>query len=126
MKRTTKENTCLLNESSSLAQFKKGISFDGLWQKNNAGLQVQLEQIPVGTSLVWHFHQPNPPFFYVLQGEVLIESDKELVELSKSQGIHLVAGKKYLLVNKGTAPLQYILCAEVPIKLKRELVPITE
>ena len=91
-----------------------GESCDGWHFLKSDQLSVIREKVPVGVYEVRHRHMQAQQFFYVLAGTASIEVESECFEVSAGAGLHVPAGARHQLANKGKDVLHFIVVSQPP------------
>ncbi len=83
----------------------------------NSGTQVVRilsATIPPGAASTWHTH-PSPPFAYVIEGAVVIESDTHPpIEVKAGHAIAEPTGEIIRAVNRGPVPTKLVIFYVAP------------
>ena len=91
-----------------------GNTCDGWHLVKNANLSVIEEQMPPGTSEVWHHHQRAQQFFFVLFGQATMEIEGETIRLSAGQGFHISPSKRHQMRNESAEPVRFLVISQPP------------
>jgi mannose-6-phosphate isomerase-like protein (cupin superfamily) len=75
-------------------------------------LSVKQEQMPGGSREKRHVHQRSQQFFYVLQGEALMEIEAETHTVKSGEGIHVAAGRAHRIINNTGVTLEFLVISE--------------
>lgn len=75
-------------------------------------LSVKQEQMPGGSREKWHLHQKAQQFFYVLQGEAVMEMEQETHVIQAGEGIHVAAGRPHRIINDTGDMLEFLVISE--------------
>jgi mannose-6-phosphate isomerase-like protein (cupin superfamily) len=95
-----------------LKHYKWGSNCDGWNLVDNDALSVKQELMPAGTEEVKHYHQTAQQFFYVLKGTAIFEIENSIIGVKEGEGLHVEAGKKHRISNKGSEDLEFLLCSQ--------------
>ncbi len=89
-----------------------GINCDGWHLVNTDELSVIQERVPPGASEVKHYHKKARQFFFILQGQAVIEFDTFRKILNPGEGIHIPPNTKHKLVNESEADLIFMVISQ--------------
>ena len=89
---------------------------DGWVFVENEDLSVKQERMPAHTSEQLHYHGKAQQFFFILQGIATFEIEKEIIVIKANEGLHIEAGKKHRIMNKGENDLEFILSSQPTTK----------
>ena len=95
-----------------LKHYQWGEDCDGWNLVDEPSLSVKQEQMPVGTSEAYHYHQHAQQFFYILKGSAVFEIEGKTITVNEQEGIHIKAGQKHRIVNNGTSAIEFILSSQ--------------
>lgn len=91
-----------------------GSGCDGWHLVRDDRLSVIEEQMPPGTAEVAHYHCHAQQFFYLLDGQALLEVNGREIVLSARQGVHIPAGVPHRIRNTSSQPVQFIVISHPP------------
>ena len=91
-----------------------GGNCDGWHLVRAAGMSVLEERMPPGTSEVRHWHARATQFFYVLDGQLTMEVEGELHELSRGDGIELPSGTAHQAQNRSHSDARFLVISCPP------------
>lgn len=94
--------------------YRWGDDCDGWHLVKDAELSVIEELIPPGLAEVRHHHQRSQQFFYVLSGELLMETDGEMTLLQAGSGIRILPGTKHQVRNPSPTPARFLVVSQPP------------
>jgi len=86
---------------------------------DNVGLSVKQEVMPTGTSEQLHYHEKTQQFFFILAGTATFEIEGNQIEVSRHEGLQVLAGEKHRIINNGKTNLEFILCSQPSISNDR-------
>ena len=92
---------------------KDGSTIRSLLDKSNAPVQNQSlaeATLPPGCATEPHRHLQTEEFYYVVQGEGLMQVDKDEIIVSVGDAILIPAGSRHTLRNTGTTDLRILCC----------------
>ncbi len=91
-----------------------GEQCDGWHLVRTPGLSVISERMPAGTAEVAHRHSRAQQFFYVLDGELVLESAGARVTVRAREGVHVPPGVVHQALNVSTASVDFLVISEPP------------
>jgi mannose-6-phosphate isomerase-like protein (cupin superfamily) len=112
-------NTSKLNKSTT-EHYVWGQGCDGWHLVKNPQLSIIQERMPAGTAEVRHFHHRAQQFFYVLEGEAVIEVDGRRVALTAGEGICVPAGASHQMRNEAGEEVHFLVISQPPSHSDRE------
>ncbi|MEP6763785.1 MAG: cupin domain-containing protein [Gemmatimonadaceae bacterium] len=83
-------------------------------------LSVIAERMPPGSAEVSHRHSKAQQFFFVLSGELVLESDGVRHVVRAREGAHVAAGVVHQALNVSDAPTEFLVISEPPSHDDRE------
>lgn len=86
-----------------------GQQCDGWHLLQGDDLSVIEERMPPGTAEVRHRHAQARQFFYVLEGEALLELDGVAHRLGANQGLHVPPGAAHQMRNDSASEVRFIV-----------------
>jgi mannose-6-phosphate isomerase-like protein (cupin superfamily) len=101
-------------DRSTAEHYVWGQRCDGWHLVSAAGLSVIEEMMPPGTSETRHFHQNSRQFFYVLRGELTLETDERVYTLLPGQGHEVSPGVMHQVRNPATTPAEFLVVSVPP------------
>src|ERR1044071_8712224 len=72
-------------------------------------ISVIQERVPSGASEVMHYHAKSRQFFYILQGEGVMDFGDHVVVLKKGQGIEIPPEVKHQFRNQSNADVHFLV-----------------
>lgn len=87
-------------------------------------LSVIEERMPSGTAEQRHRHLKSRQFFYVLEGEALLELEGTPYVLHGGQGLHVPPGAAHQMHNNGTRELRFLVISAPRSHGDRVAVPL--
>ena len=79
--------------------------------------------MPPGTSETRHFHNHARQFFFVLQGEAILEVDGVEHRLTAQQGFEVAPSIAHQIFNRTTTDLHFLVISQPPSHGDRVLAP---
>ena len=89
-----------------------GENCDGWHLVKQEYLSVIKERVPPGCSEVKHFHKKARQFFYILEGQAIIEFDSGEIILNKNEGMEISPGTSHKLHNKANIDLIFLVISQ--------------
>ncbi|MBH0161330.1 cupin domain-containing protein [Fictibacillus sp. 26RED30] len=102
--------------------YQWGDACDGWHLLKQDNLSIIQERMPPQTAEVRHYHVFSHQFFFVLNGELLIEKDGEEITLTAHQGIAIPAGTTHQVRNETSLPVEFLLTSQPPAQGDRVVV----
>ena len=93
----------------SSEQYQWGRSSQGWHLLNRPDLSVIQEQVPPGDRERRHFHSTARQFFYILQGEAVLEVDGLRFQLSSGQGLEIPPGAQHQFMNESADAVTFLV-----------------
>ena len=94
---------------SSGERYQWGAGSEGWHLLSRADLSVIQERVPPGDRERRHFHSRARPFFYVLEGEAVLEVDGARFALKPGQGLEVPPGAQHQFINESSAPVAFLV-----------------
>jgi mannose-6-phosphate isomerase-like protein (cupin superfamily) len=66
--------------------------------------------IPVGETVIEHYHKITEEFYYILDGTGLMEIEGEEREVGPGDTVIIVPGQRHKIANNGKIPLVLLAC----------------
>ena len=89
--------------------YQWGAASHGWHLLNRPDLSVIQERVPPGDREQRHFHTNSRQFFYVLEGEAVLEVDGSRFELGPGQGLEVSPGTPHQFVNESTGVVTFLV-----------------
>ncbi len=102
-----------------------GAACDGWHLVRTPELSVIQERMPPGTSEARHFHERARQFFFVLEGEAVLEVEGMEHQLTAQQGLEVAPVRAHQLFNRAAADLHFLVISQPPSHGDRVLAPNT-
>ena len=96
-------------DSNSGERYQWGAGSEGWHLLNRADLSIIQERVPPGDRERRHFHSRARQFFYVLEGEAVLEVDGARFELKSGQGLEVPPGARHQFINESSAPVTFLV-----------------
>jgi len=87
---------------------------DGWHLVKTAEVSVIQERVPPGKSETRHYHNASRQFFFVLDGEAIIEVDTEIVRLGKHEGLEIPLGLAHQFRNDTASDVVFLVVSTPP------------
>jgi len=91
-----------------------GAGCDGWHLLKSGDLSVIQEAMPPHTAEVAHSHRHSRQFFFVLEGELVIELAESVARLGVGEGLHIAPGEIHRVVNSAETPAQFLVISAPP------------
>lgn len=76
---------------------------------NRAELSVNQESVPAGDRERCHFHWSARQFFYILQGQAVLEVDGRRYELGPGQGLDVPPGAPHQFISESAETVTFLI-----------------
>ncbi|WNQ11071.1 cupin domain-containing protein [Paenibacillus aurantius] len=86
-----------------------GETCDGWHLVKQPGMSVIQERMPPGTFEVRHYHGKARQFFYVLNGEAVLELDRTEYTLVGGEGLEVPPGTPHQMKNRSEAEVEFLV-----------------
>lgn len=100
---------------ASVEGYKWGENCEAWTLLENSGLSIKQEKMPGGTSEVLHEHKKTQQFFFILQGEGIMEMNNERYPMKAGEGLHIVPGCRHRIINETKEVLDFLVISEPSI-----------
>ncbi len=94
--------------------YRWGNDCDAWWLVKDPHLSVIEELMPPGAAEVRHYHERAQQFFFILQGEVLMEMEGETVLIPAGSGIRVLPGSRHQVRNPSSGPVRFLVISQPP------------
>lgn len=94
--------------------YRWGVDCDGWHLVRDKNLSVIEELMPPGSAEVRHYHAHAQQFFYILNGEVLMEVDGENVLIPAGGGIRILPGTRHQIRNPSSSVVRFLVISQPP------------
>lgn len=92
--------------------YRWGVDCDGWHLVRDKNLSVIEEFMPPGTAELRHHHQHAQQFFYILDGEVLMEVNGENHLVSAGSGIRIPPGTSHQIRNPSSTAVRFLVVSQ--------------
>jgi mannose-6-phosphate isomerase-like protein (cupin superfamily) len=90
-------------------RYQWGNSSEGWHLLNRPELSVIQERVPAGDRERRHYHSKARQFFYVLQGQAVLEVAGSRFVLGAGQGLEVPPGSPHQFMNESAAPVSFLV-----------------
>lgn len=94
--------------------YQWGNQCEGWHLVKNRALSVIEESMPPGTTEVRHHHRQAQQFFYILDGEAVMEGEGQATVLQTGHGIHIPPGTRHQIRNRSSRPVRFLVISQPP------------
>jgi mannose-6-phosphate isomerase-like protein (cupin superfamily) len=91
-----------------------GNSCDGWYLVRAPELHIIEELMPPGTFETRHLHLRARQFFYVLEGELTMEVEREVLVLRTGEGVEIAPGKAHQASNSSAEATRILVTSQPP------------
>lgn len=89
--------------------YRWGTNCDAWYLVNHEQLSVIEEVMPPGAAEIRHYHEKAQQFFYILNGEVLMEIEGQTMLVGAGCGIRILPGKRHQIRNPSSGPVRLLV-----------------
>jgi quercetin dioxygenase-like cupin family protein len=89
--------------------YKWGADCDGWVLGSSPDILILQERMPPGTTEQRHFHSVARQFFYVLSGELTMETESEVVRIPPMSGIEIAPGTMHRARNDASNDVHFLV-----------------
>lgn len=82
---------------------------DGWHLLKRDDMSVIQERVPAGGAEVMHYHMSARQFFYILEGEGIMEFEDQVVILKRGQGIEIAPQVKHQFKNQSDVDVHFLV-----------------
>jgi mannose-6-phosphate isomerase-like protein (cupin superfamily) len=94
--------------------YRWGVDCDGWHLVRDKNLGVIEEYMPPGSAEIRHYHERAQQFFYILEGEVLMEVNGENVLIPSGHGIRILPGTRHQIRNPTSGTVRFLVISQPP------------
>jgi mannose-6-phosphate isomerase-like protein (cupin superfamily) len=94
--------------------YRWGDDCDAWWLVKDPQLSVIEELMPPGAAEIRHYHEKAQQFFFIIQGEVLMEVEGETVLVPAGSGIRILPGTRHQVRNPSSTPVKFLVISQPP------------
>lgn len=99
---------------SVAAHYIWGAQCDGWRLVQSAGLSVIEERMPPGAEEQRHMHRKARQFFFVLEGELILEVANQSIVLRAREGLEVGPGVPHQAMNKSAVDVRFLVISQPP------------
>lgn len=92
--------------------YRWGDECDGWHLVKDKQLSVIEEFMPPGAAEVRHHHEHSQQFFYILNGEVLMEINGQKKLIPAGSGIRILPGTRHQIRNPSSGPVRFLVVSQ--------------
>lgn len=100
--------------TNNATHYTWGNHCDGWYLVRTPELHVIEEKMPPGTSETRHLHTRARQFFYVLEGELTMETAQEIFVLRSGEGLEIAPGEIHQAKNRSAGPTRFLVTSQPP------------
>jgi mannose-6-phosphate isomerase-like protein (cupin superfamily) len=89
--------------------YKWGDVCDGWHLLQRDDMSVIQERVPAGGAEVMHYHTKARQFFYILEGQGVMQLEDQSIALEKGQGIEIAPDVKHQFKNQSNADVHFLV-----------------
>ena len=89
--------------------YQWGAASQGWHLLNRPDLSVIQERVPPGDGERRHFHSTARQFFYILDGQAVLEVDGSRYELVPGQGLEVAPGARHQFMNESAVAVTFLV-----------------
>ena len=94
--------------------YRWGHECDGWYLVKDKQLSVIEEFMPPGAAEIRHHHERAQQFFYILNGEVLMEINGETALIRAGSGIRVLPGTRHQIRNPSSEAVRFLVISQPP------------
>lgn len=113
-------------DQASASHYTWGDGCDGYKLVDAPGLSVIEEVVPVGAGEVRHVHRAARQFFYILEGDAMLETDEGEVAIAAGSGVEVPPGIPHRFVNAGETPVRFLVVSSPSTVGDRVNLPVAD
>lgn len=91
-----------------------GLNCDGWHLAKTPNLSVIQERVPQDSGEAKHYHSVAEQFFFILEGEAVIDINEQTFTLTAGEGIHIAPGSPHMLFNMQEQDLVFLVVSTPP------------
>lgn len=100
--------------AANAEHYRWGDGCDGWYLVRTDAMNIIEEKMPPHTCETRHFHTRARQFFYVLEGELTMEVEREEFVLGVGEGIEVAPGKSHQVSNRSRKSTRFLLTSQPP------------
>jgi mannose-6-phosphate isomerase-like protein (cupin superfamily) len=94
---------------TSSERYQWGLASEGWHLLNRPELSVIQERVPPGDRERRHFHSKARQFFYVLEGQAVLEVGGSRIEVGAGQGLEVPPGVPHQFINDSQSTVTFLV-----------------
>ena len=94
---------------TSAERYRWGAASEGWHLLDRPELSVIQERVPPGDRERRHFHSEARQFFYILQGQAVLEVERSRLELKAGQGLEVLPGVPHQFMNESPDAVTFLV-----------------
>lgn len=106
--------TAKVISSANAEHYRWGDHCDGWFLVRTPELNIIEERMPPGTSEKRHHHARARQFFFVLEGELTMEIEREEFRLRPGSGIEIAPGESHQAMNHSVGHVRFVVTSQPP------------
>lgn len=110
-------------DTETAGHYTWGDGCDGWRLVDGEDLSVISERVPPGEAEQRHFHERSRQFFYVLDGEAVLEVDGERHRLAERRGIEIPPGVPHQFRNESDDDVEFLVVSAPASRGDRVVAP---
>jgi len=99
-----------------------GTDCDGWHLVKTPDLSIIEERMPAGTREQRHLHRHARQFFRVLEGELVLEVEREEFILGPGEGLEIDPGKPHQAINRSASAVRFLVTSQPPSHGDRQVI----
>ena len=104
----------MIRSSKTSEHYIWGNNCDGWHLVTDPQLSVIYERMPPGTSEARHYHTQAQQFFFVIEGQAVLEVDGKELALNGREGIHVLPLQAHRIFNRSARDLLFLVISQSP------------
>src|SRR5437660_8634535 len=92
--------------------YRWGVDCDGWFLVRDKQLSIIEELMPPGAAELRHYHEHAQQFFYILNGEVLMEINGENILIPAGHGIRIMPGIHHQVRNPSSDAVRFLVVSQ--------------
>ena len=94
--------------------YRWGNDCDGWYLVRDPKMSVIEELMPPGAAEIRHHHDHAQQFFYVLEGQIMMEVEGETTLVDAGSGIRIMPGTRHQVRNPSSGPVRFLVMSQPP------------
>lgn len=104
----------MIRNSQNAEHYVWGGNCDGWHLVRDGRLSVIYERMPPGSSEARHYHNQAQQFFFVVDGEAVLEVEGKEFTLNGREGIHVLPRQAHRIFNRSASDLLFLVISQPP------------